>query len=327
MSAKRTPAAAPHGGRGIWWTILILTGAVSLFLNIWHALHPAPPDGGGPAAQAAGGAVGAAAEGVDAGRLILALILGVFPVVVAALLSHTFIVPTPRPVRVVVVALFLVGMAMSMTAQVEVLRPVAGADARALGLVALVDIPALLSLYMLAVGVRTPADRSAKDAAPAAPAPVAPAPRPVAETPVRPVADRLPELPAEQPRPVAPPVAAPVAPPVDPTPDRSPRPVAEPAPDRSPTGPPVEAEPPSRPVAEPRPARRTQPKAPAADALSTRDRARLLLAGNPALSGADLARELGVSPERGRALRREVLAEGTPTETPSEARVTPTGGE
>ncbi len=50
--------------------------------------------------------------------------------------------------------------------------------------------------------------------------------------------------------------------------------------------------------------------------MSSRDRARLVMSEHPEFTGADLARELGVSPERGRTLRREVLAEGTPAEGP-----------
>jgi len=228
---------ADHG-RGIWIFILIITGVLSLFLNIWHAVTippepvegvPVPPPDNAP----------------DWGRIVLGVILGAHPVLMAAFLSHTFIKRTPALVRAVVVLLFLVGMGMSMTAQVEVLVPVAGHVARAIGLVLLVDIPALLSLYMLswiererAVAAptrpveavaekrndRSPTeadDRSFRaqreDARPVGPVDAKPV-----ESVARPVADRSPE----ESRPVARPVA-----------DRSPeerRPVADRLPDRLP---------------------------------------------------------------------------------------------
>lgn len=134
MNATDTLGDQAKHGMGIWWMILVISGLASLFLNIWHALH---------------GKTDASTPEV-AGKLVLALIIGVLPVVMAGLLSHSFVVAAPRPVRLGAVAVFAVGMAMSVTAQAEVMLPVAGDPLRAWGIPFIVDVPALLALYMIA---------------------------------------------------------------------------------------------------------------------------------------------------------------------------------
>lgn len=139
MAATQQPDHRP--GLRVWWTILIISGLVSLVLNVWHAVHP-----GGTAQEVYG-------------RVVLALILGVLPVVMVALLSHA-LMDSPAGVRAVTVLLFLVSMAMSITAQADVMMPVAGHWARAWGIPVIVDVPALLALYMIARGAK--ADMSAR---------------------------------------------------------------------------------------------------------------------------------------------------------------------
>jgi len=305
MTAAGTPADQGKHGRAIWVLIMTISLGVSLGLNIWHAVDPPESTSGN------------AASPVD-GRVFLALIVGILPVIMNALMLHVFPKKhVPAAVKWIVAALFAVALYMSMSAVYALLDPVTGDHVRTVGMVAIIDVPALLGLYMLArkppaesarpvaqvgeavpraVGPRPVAEPIARPVAPAVEAVAAPVARPVAEA----TGDRLPTAPAPVERPVARPVAAPVADDPRPVGDRSPEPTA----DRSP-----------EPTAEP------PRKAVPTGGLSTRDRARLALAANPALNGAELARELGISPERGRTLLRELKRERAAQDAGQEAEV------
>jgi hypothetical protein len=134
-----------HQGRAIWVIITGLTMVVSLGLNIAHAVvyQPVPEPG----------AVVVLSHG---GRVFLGLLSGVLPVVMAGLMSHTFFTKVPAIVRVIVTSVFLVGMGMSLSAQYELFEPAVG-WLRAVGTVAVIDVPALLALGMIERGNRAQA--------------------------------------------------------------------------------------------------------------------------------------------------------------------------
>lgn len=138
---------------GVWVAIIVVTLTTSLALNIAHAFayHPVNPPGG-------------AVKLSEGGRVALALLSGILPVAMVGTLSHTLVARAPAPVRVVVVALFVIGLAMSTTAQYDMVLPVTG-HARALGMVAIIDIPALIALYMIerAMRARRAAERAARE--------------------------------------------------------------------------------------------------------------------------------------------------------------------
>ncbi|MFB4294776.1 hypothetical protein ACBI99_44605 [Nonomuraea sp. ATR24] len=132
--------ATADQARGLWWSIILITGAASLGLNITHAVVYE-------------GSHGAAITLSTTGRVVLAVIASIMPVLMAALLCHAFVVDAPGPVRLAVGVIFLLGMAMSLTAQVELLTPIIG-GARALGTAVVIDAPALISLIMIERGNR-----------------------------------------------------------------------------------------------------------------------------------------------------------------------------
>jgi hypothetical protein len=132
--------AVADQARGLWWSIIVITGTASLGLNITHAVVYE-------------GSHGSAITLSTTGRVILAVIASIMPVLMAALLCHAFVVDAPGPVRLAVGAIFLLGMAMSLTAQVELLTPIIG-GARALGTAIVIDAPALISLIMIERGNR-----------------------------------------------------------------------------------------------------------------------------------------------------------------------------
>lgn len=140
-SLPTRPAAAAEQARGLWWFIIVITGTTSLALNVTHAVvyRPAETDG--------------MVELSDAGRVILAIVASVLPVLMAGLLSHTFVVDAPWPIKTIVGVLFVLGMGMSLSAQVELLTPVVG-DMRAMGTAAVIDVPALIALIMIERGNR-----------------------------------------------------------------------------------------------------------------------------------------------------------------------------
>lgn len=138
---------------GIWVAIIVVTLTTSLALNIAHAFAYEPP----PTLE---GLIELSAEG----RIAIALLAGILPVAMVGTLSHTLVTKAPGGVRLVVVVLFVIGLAMSTTAQYDMVLPVAG-HARALGMVAIIDIPALISLYMIerAMSARGAAERERRE--------------------------------------------------------------------------------------------------------------------------------------------------------------------
>ncbi|WP_205315188.1 hypothetical protein, partial [Nonomuraea lactucae] len=134
-------ASTAEQARGLWWSIITITGTTSLGLNITHAIVYKHVDTGGMI------------ELSEAGRVMLAIIASVLPVLMAGLLCHTFVVDAPWPIKVLVAALFVLGMVMSLSAQVELLTPVVGWG-RAMGTATVIDAPALISLIMIERGNR-----------------------------------------------------------------------------------------------------------------------------------------------------------------------------
>ncbi|MGW4476818.1 hypothetical protein ACWENQ_44805 [Nonomuraea sp. NPDC004354] len=137
--------------RGVWVAITAITMLVSLGLNIAHALVYQPtPD------------PNAAVKLSTVGHVVLGLLSGFLPVVMAGLMSHAFFSKAPGGVRLIVVIVFLVGMGMSLTAQFELMAPAVGA-LRAAGTIAVIDVPGLTALFMIERGNR--AKRAAEQAA------------------------------------------------------------------------------------------------------------------------------------------------------------------
>lgn len=159
-----TPSRPEPHGMGIWWTILLVGAATSLYLNIWHAVTiPAPT--GHP--DAAGEAAGQAAKATTVGGVILAVTYGLIPVLFAALLSHGFVNPLVGAwPRRVIVALFLIGMAMSLSAQAAVMQPYGG-DVGRWGIPIILDVSALIALHVItkAASVATASGHAADTAA------------------------------------------------------------------------------------------------------------------------------------------------------------------
>ncbi|MGI5293285.1 hypothetical protein ACQEVF_59610 [Nonomuraea polychroma] len=138
-------------GRGVWVAITAINMTISLGLNIAHAfVYKQPPD------------PNAAVVLSDAGRVILLLLSGIIPVVMAGIMSHALFAKAPLLVRMIVLLVFVIGMVSSVTAQYELFEPAVGV-LRALGTVAVIDIPALTALGMIERGNR--AQRAAEQAA------------------------------------------------------------------------------------------------------------------------------------------------------------------
>jgi hypothetical protein len=139
VSTSPKSTSHPKHGLGIWWMILVLGGVTSVYLNIWHAVHQ------GPEADKA------------AGQIVLAVTYGIVPVIFAALLSHGFISPLVGPwPRRVIVALFLIGMAMSLSAQADVMAPYGG-PVGSWGIPIILDASALVALHVITKAAATAA--------------------------------------------------------------------------------------------------------------------------------------------------------------------------
>jgi hypothetical protein len=104
MSDSRTRDKGEYS-TGLWWVILTLGCAISVFLNTWHALT-------------------LKAEGTSS---VLGVIFALVPVVFAALLSHGLVLPIVTwQVRFVILGLFGLAMATSIVSQATVLLPYGG---------------------------------------------------------------------------------------------------------------------------------------------------------------------------------------------------------
>lgn len=166
MNTPPKAAESPAGhGLGIWWAILLLGAMTSLYLNIWHALAvpPIPEEAVAVARKAAGKAVQEVADGGGAGSVILAVTYGLVPVAFAALLSHGLVSPLVGPwPRRAIISLFLIGMAMSLSAQAAVMAPYGGPVGR-WGIPIILDASALLALHVItkAAAAATVATRQA----------------------------------------------------------------------------------------------------------------------------------------------------------------------
>ncbi|MEV7011793.1 hypothetical protein [Streptosporangium sp. NPDC051022] len=111
-----------------WWALLFASSGISLFLNVWHAVNQS--------------------EG-RTGHAILAVTYAVVPVVFAGWLSHGLVNPLlgiwPRRV---IITLFLAALAMSMSAQAEVMEPYGG-DIGRWGIPLILDVSALVALHII----------------------------------------------------------------------------------------------------------------------------------------------------------------------------------
>jgi hypothetical protein len=196
VSTKDTP----HG-RGMAWATLLVSGGISLGVNLWHAFDKAPDDR------------------VTWWFGSLAVLYGTAPVVLAAFQSHSAaFVPMRRVKRGLTYVLVLLGMVLSVQAQAAAVAVFAG-DWLKWVFPVLVDLSAFLALHTL---MSSPARAARKEEAPS---PTVREQQPVrgeAPEPVRPVmAPAVPPAPLERSAPSVP-VPVPAAAPVQTTaPDRT----------------------------------------------------------------------------------------------------------
>lgn len=122
-----SPGAEPPN-LGLWWTIMVAGSLISLGLNVRHAW--VQPDG-------------------PNGNVALAITYAVVPVAFAALLSEGLGSPLVGPwPRRAIVGLFLLAMAMSITAQASVMEPYGGQYGR-WGIPVILDASTLLALHVI----------------------------------------------------------------------------------------------------------------------------------------------------------------------------------
>lgn len=113
---------------GLWWTILVLGSLISLALNVRHAVI-----------QPAG----------EHGHVLLAITYAVVPVGFAALLSEGMGSPlVGKWPRIAIISLFVLAMAMSISAQASVMTSYGG-DVGRWGIPIVLDASTLLSLHVI----------------------------------------------------------------------------------------------------------------------------------------------------------------------------------
>jgi hypothetical protein len=139
---------------GVGWHVggLLFFGGLSIFLNVWHATH----------ASEATTAAGKAAQG----SLLLGLIVGVVPPAIAGYMSHD--VAKGRDIGKWALAVWItcaLGMALSINAQAQVVRPYAGGGPVCWAFPVMIDLATFYSLSRLVASARTKAERAARTAA------------------------------------------------------------------------------------------------------------------------------------------------------------------
>lgn len=136
----------PHG-LTLWWTILILGCAISVVLNLWHALT---------------------LNTAGKGHAVLGVIFAIVPVLFAALLSHGLVSPgADRWFKAAILALFGVSMITSVSSQAAVMAPYGGGYGGEWSIPIVLDASAILALYFItsrAAAAREAAVQAATDA-------------------------------------------------------------------------------------------------------------------------------------------------------------------
>lgn len=138
MSPNHRASGSNTPGTGMWWAGLVFFGLASLALNIAHAMATPSLDGW------------------------VAVLVGLVPVVACAFMSHG--IGDTRPgvgiwvARVGILAVFVMGMWMSVDAQRAMVEPVLKDSAILLPLV--LDLSTFISLYMI-MSASIAADRAA----------------------------------------------------------------------------------------------------------------------------------------------------------------------
>jgi hypothetical protein len=118
--------AAESHGLGLWWTILILGCIVSVVLNIWHAMTLNTGAKGHP---------------------VLGIIFALVPVLFAALLSHGLVSPVvAKWFKWPILALFGMAMVTSISSQAAVLQPYGGGYGGEWSIPIVLDAATLLAL-------------------------------------------------------------------------------------------------------------------------------------------------------------------------------------
>ena len=162
MAASTT--VKPHSLR-LWWWILILGCVISVVLNIWHAVTLNTGKEGHP---------------------VLGIIFALVPVLFAALLSHGLVSPgAERWFKAAILALFGISMATSISSQASVMKPYGGGYGAEWSIPIVLDAAAILALYFITSRAAT-AREAAQEAAAAAETEAAKAElRPVVEAELR----------------------------------------------------------------------------------------------------------------------------------------------
>ncbi|MEU4234366.1 hypothetical protein AB0F17_59675 [Nonomuraea sp. NPDC026600] len=139
--ATAPPQAPPSHGLGLWWTILITGCAISVFLNMWHALTLDKP-------------------GTE---IALGIIFALVPVLFAAMLSHGLVSPIIMSwskkailwTRMAILSLFAVAMLTSIASQAAVMKPYGGGYGAEWSIPLVLDASALLALNFIIKGAAT----------------------------------------------------------------------------------------------------------------------------------------------------------------------------
>ena len=314
-----TPQPTEKAGRG-WKWFLAATALVSLYLNIYYALAPKLPSG--KLAVTAKDIAAASAAEVSAGDISLALIIGIVPVAIAFWLSDALKDPLVESwIKFVIITLMLSCMGMSIAHQAEVLQPKMGTFWSVV-LPIILDASSMvaLNLFMKARKLAHDAVRKAAEAAEMISI--------KAEIRDRLEAEARAEIKAE--------VEAEVRPVIEAEADQKRRAEIEAAEAKGRAEAEAEipalieaAEEAARTRAEVEATARARleltgskatgkkpskgPKVATADpdkrGLSSKDEARILYEGNPNISGGELGKSLGLTPDRGRQLLREIKKE------------------
>ncbi|MEU7004460.1 hypothetical protein [Nonomuraea sp. NPDC046570] len=140
----------------LWWAVLILGCAVSVVLNLWHALT-LTSEAAAKAAKAAGEASAATAHPV------LGIIFALVPALFAAMLSHGLISPmAAKWFRGAILSLFGVSMLTSMASQAAVMRPYGGGYGAEWAIPLVLDASSLLALHYITMAATTVREAAAR---------------------------------------------------------------------------------------------------------------------------------------------------------------------
>jgi hypothetical protein len=143
VTASTSTAAQPHSLK-LWWAILLLGCFVSVVLNLWHALTLNTGKHGHP---------------------VLGIIFALVPVVFAAMLSHGLVSPGAATwFKAAILALFGISMLTSISSQAAVMKPYGGGYGAEWSIPVVLDAAAILALYFItsrAAAAREAAQESA----------------------------------------------------------------------------------------------------------------------------------------------------------------------